>query len=209
MMQVSSADREDALREAINIGMGAAGAALAEALGTFVRLSVPEVKEVPPGAVVDLLAARWAERQVNASYQAFYGEVSGEALAIFDDTAGRSVADLLGHDVNDQSSDEGRSADEILLELGNLMTGACVNGIVDRFNEPIHLAPPVLVCQAGDLRATLHPTPTTASRALVVCIDFAIDERQFATRVGIVISEASFATLDEAIDRFFADLLAS
>jgi chemotaxis protein CheC len=200
----SAEERDDALREVVNIGMGAAGAALAETLGVFVRLSVPKVRQVDATELLSSLTAPpWNDRPVNASSQAFYGALSGNALVIFDETGVEQLADLLGHDDGEAGA---ARANEVLLELGNIMTGACVNGIAVRLNHPISFAPPVLLCEGTPLAAVLSPGDEGARRTLLVSIEFAIEERKFDSRIAILISEKAIAALDRAIETLLADL---
>jgi chemotaxis protein CheC len=200
----SAADKEDALREVINLGMGAAGAALAETLGVFVRLSVPALEAIDGQDVVPLLAAaRWGTRSVSVSRQAFYGGLSGEALVLFDEIGCRHLADLLGH----EGDTSGNLAEEVLLELGNAMVGACINGIADRLKEVVSFAPPALVCDGAPLWQAFATSSFTGRRTLLVCIDFSIEERQFESRIAIFISEKSLARLDTAVEAFLTELM--
>jgi chemotaxis protein CheC len=199
----SAADKEDALREVINLGMGAAGAALAEALGVFVRLSVPAVQSIDGGDVMAFLsAAQWGDRAVSMSRQAFYGGMSGEALVLFDATGCRQLADLLGHE-----DDTNRNlAEEVLLELGNVMVGACINGVAERLSEVVSFAPPSLVCEGLPLAEAFAPGIFAGRRTLLVCIDFYIESRQFDSRIAIFIAEKSLARLDVAVEAFLAEV---
>ena len=203
----SAEDRDDALREVINIGMGAAGAALAETLGVFVRLSVPKVRQMDTSALLpSLTAPPWNDRRVNASSQAFYGGLSGNALVIFDESGVEQLADLLGH--QGDGDGHGAAANEVLLELGNIMTGACVNGIAVRLNQTISFAPPILLCERSTLAGVLSLGANASKRTLLVCIEFLIEERKFESRIAILISEKAIAALDRAIEKLLADLAA-
>jgi len=63
-----SDEKRDALQELVNIGMGAAGAALAKALGTFVELAVPAVDFTSRGRVAALLdAGTWANEDLEST----------------------------------------------------------------------------------------------------------------------------------------------
>jgi len=203
--EFSAEDKDDALREVINIGMGAAGAALAETLGVFVQLSVPKVRQMDTSALLpSLTAPPWNDRRVNASSQAFYGGLSGNALVIFDESGVIQLADLLGHD----GDDSGAAANEVLLELGNIMTGACVNGMAVRLNHTISFAPPILLCERSTLATVLSLGANTSKRTLLVCIEFLIAERKFESRIAILIAEKAIAALDQAIEKLLAELAA-
>src|SRR5204863_8175761 len=76
-----SGEKLDALQELVNIGMGAAGAALANALGAFVELAVPAVDVTDRQRVATLLEnGSWGNNQdVEAVRQRFYGALMGES----------------------------------------------------------------------------------------------------------------------------------
>lgn len=201
----STEDKDDALREVINIGMGAAGAALADTLGVFVHLSVPKVRQMDTSALLpSLTAPPWNERRVNASSQAFYGGLSGNALVIFDERGVQQLADLLGHD----EARGGAEANEVLLELGNIMTGACVNEVASRLNHTISFAPPILLCERSDLATVRSLGASASKRTLLVCIEFLIEERKFESRIAILIGEKAMATLDRSIEKLLSELAA-
>lgn len=200
----SAADRDDALREVINVGMGAAGAALAEALGVFVRLTIPQVKRLQAAEVIgELTRPPWENRRVSASSHAFYGGLSGDALAIFEENEAGQVADLLGH----EGGIVGEATAEVVLELGHLMTGACVNGIADRLREIISFAPPTMVCEGVTLRSALSSSDFPWNQTLLVRIEFLIEERGFESRVILLISEKALPELDQAIERLLTELM--
>jgi chemotaxis protein CheC len=189
----------------INIGMVAAGAALAETLGVFVHLSVPKVRQMDVSELLPALTAPpWNDRRVNASSQAFYGGLSGNALVIFDESGVEQLADLLGHD----GAISGAAADEVMLELGNVMTGACVNEMAVRLNHTISFAPPILLCERSTLATVLSLGASTSKRTLLVCIEFRIEERKFESRIAILISEKAIPALDRAIEKLLTDLAA-
>ncbi len=203
MTEFSAEDRDDALREVINIGMGAAGAALAETLGVFVRLSVPKVRQLDASELLpSLTAPPWNDRRVNASSQAFYGGLSGNALLIFDESGVDQLADLLGH----QAGSAEVAPAEVMLELGNIMTGACVNGIAIRLNHTISFAPPILLCERGTLASVLSLGANASRRTLLVCLEFVIEERKFDSRIAILISEKAIPALDQAIEKLLTEL---
>jgi chemotaxis protein CheC len=187
------------------MGMGAAGAALAETLGVFVHLSVPKVRQMETSALLpSLTAPPWNDRRVNASSQAFYGGLSGNALVIFEEAGVGQLADLLGHD----GDGDGARPNEVLLELGNIMTGACVNEVARRLNRTISFAPPILFCERSTLAAVGSLGAGTSKRTLLVCIEFLIEERKFESRIAILMGEKAIATLDQAIETFLSDLTA-
>src|SRR5471032_3253539 len=91
--------QRDALQEITNVGMGRAGAALAQLLGTFVTLSVPRVQLV---GVEELIAVlRDADHGGSATplvRQAFQSDISGEAVVFFGPDGRSELRELMGYD---------------------------------------------------------------------------------------------------------------
>ena len=93
---VLSQDQNEVLREIVNIGMGQAGASLAEILQSFVELSIPQIVLARaadlPNALVQVLGKN---AEVTAVRQEFFGHWHGEALAVYNESGCRDLADLM------------------------------------------------------------------------------------------------------------------
>ena len=90
-------EKLDALQELVNMGMGSAGAALAQALGVFVELAVPSVDFTDRRNVATLLdRGQWAKEEVEAIRQPFFGAFTGESMMIFNEQVQSELADLPG-----------------------------------------------------------------------------------------------------------------
>jgi chemotaxis protein CheC len=201
-----SEEKRDALQELVNIGMGAAGAALAKALGTFVELAVPGVDLTDRLRVASLLdAGEWANQELEAVRQPFFGEFMGESMMLFDAQSHTELADLLGfgHDPGSAQHQEG------LLDLANVVIGACVNGIAERLDGRVSFAPPTRLGNRSDVQAFLSRDATAPHQGLVVNVDFKLEARSFLSRVLIFLPEHSIVRIDQALTRLLDGLLAS
>jgi chemotaxis protein CheC len=198
-------DKRDALQEIVNIGMGAAGAALAKVLGAFVELAVPRIDVVDRKRLPLLLdAGAWSDRELEAVRQPFFGGIIGESLMLFDGAEPAHLADLVGY--TDAPSVEEQQ--EILLDLANVVIGACVTGIAEPLEEVVSFAPPTRLGGRPDASAFVLGDPAQGREALVINVDFKLEERRFRSRVLVFLSEPSLLRIDDAIHRFL-DALAS
>jgi chemotaxis protein CheC len=199
-------DKRDALQELVNIGMGAAGAALAKALGAFVELAVPGVDVTDRQRVVTLLEdAAWADQEVEAVRQPFFGAFMGESMMVFDSHANNDLCDLLGYGPDSGAAER----QEALLDLANVVIGACVNGIAEPLNEAVSFAAPARLGGRADVRAFLSRHPGAYSQGLVVNVDFKLEARSFRSRVLVFLPEHSILRIDQAITRLLDGLAAS
>jgi chemotaxis protein CheC len=201
-----SEDKRDALQEIVNIGMGAAGAALAEVLGAFVELSVPRIDVLERKRVPTLLnTGSWSENDLEAVRQPFFGGIIGESLMLFDGAEPAHLADLVGYATAPTREEQ----QELLLDLANVVIGACVNGIAEPLEEVVSFAPPSRLGGRPDACAFVLEDPGQWHEALVINVDFKLEERQFRSRVLVFLSEPSLVRIDAAVHRFLDGLAAS
>ena len=204
------AEKLDALQELVNMGMGAAGAALAQALGTFVELVVPGVDFTDRRSVASLLdTGAWAKQDVEAVRQPFFGAFTGETLMIFDEQVHAQLVDLPGCLV--PSGDKPTTAEqhELLLDLSNVVVGACVNGIAEPLSETVSFGPPTRLGDRGEVRAYLSREAVAWHEGLIVNVDFRLEARSFRSRVLIFLPEPSIHRIDDAVTKLLDGLAAS
>jgi chemotaxis protein CheC len=200
-----SEEKRDALQEIVNIGMGTAGAALAKVLGTFVELAVPRIDLYDRRRAATLFASGpWAEAEVEAIRQPFFGGIMGESLMLFDGAAPVDLADLGGHAAPPSREEQ----QELLLDLANVVIGACVNGIAEPLDEVVSFAPPARLGGRADAGAFLVESSAQWREALIISVDFRLEQRRFRSGVMVFLSEASLARLDVAVSRFLDALAA-
>jgi chemotaxis protein CheC len=201
-----SEDKRDALQEIVNIGMGAAGAALAQVLGAFVELSVPRIDVLERKRVPMLLnTGSWSEAELEAVRQPFFGGIIGESLMLFDGAEPAHLADLVGYAAPPSREEQ----QELLLDLANVVIGACVNGIAEPLEEVVSFAPPSRLGGRPDACAFVLEDQSQGREALVINVDFKLEERRFRSRVLVFLSEPSLVRIDHAVHRFLDGLAAS
>lgn len=195
-------DRRDALQEIANIGMGQAGASIAQVLGEFVQLSIPRILIVPPKEVPTALTRTVDESIVSAVRQAFYSDMRGEALVIFGQHRCNDLADLMGYETDLDHAAEV----ELLLDLSNILVGACLGGIAEQLNLAIGFSAPSLMADAIPLARLLQDNPVPWTAALLVEVDFRLEKRSFACNLVILMPEAEIERLMQAVDLFLESL---
>jgi len=202
---VLSEAKRDALQEIVNIGMGSAGAALAKVLGAFVELAVPRIDVVDRRRLPLLLeTGTWSDGEIEAVRQPFFGGIIGESLMLFDGAEPAHLADLVGYAATPSREEQ----QELLLDLANVVICACVNGIAEPLEEVVSFAPPTRLGGRPDASAFVVGDPGQGREALVINVDFKLEERRFRGRVLVFLSEPSLVRIDSAIHRFL-DALAS
>jgi chemotaxis protein CheC len=190
--------RSDALSELVNIGMGQAGDSLARLFNTFIHLSIPRLELVEPARVTSAIAALVGTPDpVVAVRQAFSSRIRGEAIAIYPAAGCDALADLVGY--SDVSSDE------LLLEISNILVGACVGALASQFSLALSFSPPSILGRAP-VPELFETGQLPWNRALIAEVNFRVDERAFCCHLLTFWPDASIDVLLHAVDAFLAQL---
>ena len=193
-----SQDQKDALQEIANIGMGQAGASIARVLDEFVQLSIPRILVVPPQEVPAALASAVGDRTVSAVRQAFHSAMRGEAIVIYGENRCNDLADLMGYERDlDHSSER-----ELLLDVSNILVGACLGGIAEQLAMSIGFSAPSLLFDAVPIEDLLTSCDISWDTALLVEVSFRLEQRSFACHLVMLLPESEVAELATALDRF-------
>ncbi|MCW8879894.1 MAG: response regulator [Kangiellaceae bacterium] len=134
----------DACQEVANVAMGRAGASLAEFLNVFVELPVPRVNHIELSELTMALQFSEHNNTVSSVCQGFIGPgISGEALMIFNDSSFKSIAKLMKYqgEINDHVELE------LLMDISNILVGACLQGISDQLDVSLSQGHPVVLGQ--------------------------------------------------------------
>ena len=191
----------DILKEVSNIGMGKSGSTLAEALGCFITLSVPEIKLIESSKLnefSDKLTEKFEE--INLVRQAFSGNLNGESIVLLGKTA-YLIKDLLGYEESEALT---RSKQvELLLDISNSITSACLQGIAKQLSLDLSLSPPNLVCfeQPAKMFYSLlfGNTKPKWEQSLFIKVQFQLKDREFWSDMFIFFSQNSFGSIKQAV----------
>ena len=200
-------DQRDAMQEIANIAMGRAGSLLAELLGNFVNLSVPRIKVLALAevgrAISDMVGG---DIEVTAVRQSFQGYLKGEALVIYAQEGCKELGDLMGYDeVLDRSEET-----ELLLDVGNILVGACLGGIVDQIKDlaqvqgsaELGFSAPSIMAESVPASALINPDKLSWTHALLVEINFTLEGRNFISHLCMLMPEHSIEKMRGILDSF-------
>jgi len=198
-LQPYTEDQNDALQEVVNIAMGQAGDSLARILGNFVELSVPRIRLVTVEDVIKTVTDMVdAKAEISAVRQAFSNSLRGEAIVVFAQAGADDLADLMGYDTDlDQSAEQ-----ELLLEVGNLLVGAVINGISETLETDLSFSPPSLMAERTPLDQVLVPEQLSWSHALLMEVNFTVEGRDFRCHLLMFMAEDAIDTLRGILDEF-------
>jgi chemotaxis protein CheC len=203
MSEFLDVDQKDALQEISNIAMGSAAAGLATVLESFVRLSIPRISIIETARLTARLAETFPDhRDVSAVRQAFYGHMEGEVIVLFGQEGCDELADLLGHS---GEATEGVK-EELLLDVSNILIGACMNGIAHQLGFSLSFSAPSILCRGVAVDRVFAGHTPVCEQALFIRIDFALEARSFACHLLTFLTPESFEPLRLSIARFLASI---
>jgi len=196
---LGEAERRDALAEFVNIGMGQAGDSLARLFDTFIQLSIPRIELVRPHDVTAAIATLVGSAgPIVAVRQAFASRIRGEALAVYPAGGCDALADLVKYpDV---------TSDELLLEVSNVLIGACVGGLAKQFGLDLSFSPPSILGQHATITELLDVEFLPWETALVAEVNFRVVDRAFHCHLFTFWPDESISVLLSAVDTLLATL---
>lgn len=193
-------DQRDCLQEITNVAMGQAGAHLARLLDVFVVLSIPHVSVLNPTDIAMALQSLDRDGKDNLVHgvcQGFIGGgIAGEAMLIFTGTDFDDLARLLKYD---RVPDE-QARYELLMDTANVLNGACLRGLAEQLDTHFSFGPPMLLGQHCNIADLLHNNNMKWKQALVVEINYAIENHKINCDLLLVIAEHSIHGLVEKLN---------
>ena len=196
-------DQNEALQEIINIGMGLAGDSLARILKTFVELSIPRIRLVEARDVNKEIEKLVGEKAiVTGVRQAFFSYWRGEAITIYDQNGCNELANLMGY-----SEDLDKNAEiELLLDVGNVLVGACINGFAEQLEVEVNFGPPSVIASNIPVEKLFDPRKLTWSHSLLLEVNFGLENMRFKSHLMVMMSEETIETLKKDLDGFLEGL---
>ncbi|SLM27634.1 putative CheC, inhibitor of MCP methylation [Desulfamplus magnetovallimortis] len=205
-------DQYEMLKEVVNLAMGQAGKDLATILKSFVDLSVPEIQVIEAENVANkvLQESVFSETEkVNLFRQAFHNSslFQGESIVIFNNETRQRFSEILGLSGNMDAVEE----IDFMLELTNLMVGACLNSISEQlFNQGMIFSSPELLSENKELRSVAYDIFKRRNLkwdyTLLSKITFNLKDKSFKSDLLIFISEAAINAVNKSLDKLLAEL---
>ncbi|MGY6152556.1 chemotaxis protein CheC [Paraburkholderia graminis] len=203
---VLTEDQRDALQEVANLAMGQAATRLARLLDSFIELSVPRVRVVAVSEAAHALREMTGiEDPVSAVRQGFRSDIKGEALVI---CRSDSVDDLcaLVSDPYSRSAYESVSQKELMFDVANVLTGACVSCILDQLGRTPVFSAPGLLGDAMTLDEVFQPGVLQWEVALLVEVNFTLEDQSFRAHLVMLMAEESIRHMNDALDALLSSL---
>ncbi|WP_414829703.1 response regulator [Alteromonas sp. H39] len=194
----STEDKLDAYRELVNVAMGRAGENLAKLMGEFIDLPIPNVNLIETNELHMAIAEINHNESVSAVSKGFMNAgIKGEALVIFNDTNAANIVELLRYDSSQASQ---QLELEALMDVSNILIGACLNALSDQLNVHFSHSHPILLGRHQGLDALLNGSVSRWNKIMAVEIGYAIKSRDIRFDLLLLFP-------DEAMERIYSRLV--
>lgn len=199
-----SNEEKEILQEIMNIAFGKAAADLAEVINIFVVLSVPHIEILNAQDLPDYLKSQiTAYDRVSIVEQNFWGDFKGSAFLVFQASAGKELISLFGDNSADVGSESIDALEkETLMEVGNILIGACVGKLSELLGDAVTYSPPRVVTENSSNDAIPANIFESGSSAIVLKTVFCFNERNVNGFLFLVTSNDSILWLKKSLVAF-------
>ncbi|WP_076540610.1 response regulator [Shewanella sp. UCD-KL21] len=193
-------DLRDACQEIANVAMGRAADLLAKLLDVFVKLPIPNVNVLEVSELTMALKATEESSKISALCQGFIGAgVAGEALLLFHDSSFADMAKLMGHSDPEDANNE----IEVLIDTGNVLIGAFLNGISEQLDMKFSQGHPVVLGRHCTVNELIHDNSEKWQRTLAMEINYQIEDHNIQCDLLLLFTEDSIPTLNAKLRYIF------
>lgn len=200
-----SDEEKDILQEIMNIAFGQAAADLAEIINVFVVLNVPYIQVVKAVALPEYLKAEVEGYDTICMVeQRFWGEFKGSAFLIFPAGSGKELVSIMGEggDLSLDLTAVDSMEKETLMEVGNILIGACVGKVSELLGDRVTYSPPRIVVENYTVDAIPTDIFDLQSSAIVLRTVFTFNERAVSGYLFLVTKDDSIDWLRRALAVF-------
>lgn len=206
---IFSSEEKDILQEVMNIAFGNATADLAELIDIHTVLSVPDIRLIDFDKLSEYLKDSIPQNQINSvAGQKFWGDFNGSGLLFLPSGSERVLSKFLNLSRLDANDGDGaRDLDDtmksgLLLEISNILIGACVGKISDLLDTMVSYTPPELLSLEKTDYSFLLKHFDTEQRAIVMKTLFQFDEQNISGLLLIMTNDQSIDWLKKALHAF-------
>ncbi|KJR41137.1 chemotaxis protein CheC [Candidatus Magnetoovum chiemensis] len=196
----------DTMQEIMNIAFGQAAADLAEIIDLYVVLSVPDVNFIKGEDLNDYINCEMEDfKTCHIVEQSYSGKTKGVALLLFPHGAENTLLTLFKSDLSKSLgyASHGELEKEVLMEIGNILIGACVSKIAELLNDSITFQPPRITTGESFCYSFLHKMFSRDDWAILFRTVFNFEKRDVAGYLFLINSQVSISYIKKALNDFW------
>ncbi len=203
--QIFTTDEKDILQEIMNIAFGNATADLAEVIDIHVQLNIPEIQVLDMTELASFLKDTINPiTDTSVIEQKFQGEFKGSGLLVFPEGAGKALISTLDKNKKERTEQLSTAALEkgALLEVGNILIGACIGKISELLNTFATYSPPQVIQQKFNEKKFLSEVYDPMQTAIMMKTIFAFQKENINGLLLIMTNHESIGWLKKALNTF-------
>jgi len=204
---IFSKDDAAILEEVMNIAFGKASADLAEVIDIRILLNVPRVEVMKADGLFLRIKEETKEYgSISMIEQNFWGKYNGSALLAFPSTASKGLLSLFDDDVKVGEEQTPILEKETLLEVGNILIGACVSKVAELLDDIVSFSPPRLIPRvvidnlSGETVSPKLDDPEKS--AILIKTVFHLEDKDIKGFLFLVASQNCMMRLKTALNNF-------
>ena len=195
-------DRLDILQEMVNIGFGRSSAAVADLLDVFITMSVPKILDISASKIRSYLIDEIGLiEKVSMVRQMFRGDFCGETVMVFPEWSDSILISLAASFSDHSSLDCKIMQEEMLLELGNIIFGACMGKIAELLDTILSYSVPQIILKRTPISQLSARNFGEERRVLVIENVLSIDEKKAKFYLFIMVNSKSLSWLYQTLDK--------
>ncbi|MBI9085983.1 MAG: chemotaxis protein CheC [Desulfobacterales bacterium] len=201
-------DHRDALSEMINISFGRSMASLAELLGVFIHISVPQVSVIEADKIIEFLEESFdASEEISLIQQVFRGDFFGEAALALSADSCTNLVSMLTEEIGFAPQMETDKLElEALLEVGNIVIGACLGRFAELLGTVLTFDPPEIFWDRLSADRIRDRITARGDEVLRIHAKFDLKDRKAEGYLFVFLSHQCMAWLFSETDKFMAEL---
>jgi len=195
----------DALGEVMNISFGAASADLAEVMDIFINLKIPYVKAIKVLALPSYIRDEINDfENCSVIEQKYHGDINGVALLIFPYGAEKELVSYFQQPDNIRyESDEFIELErEVLMEIGNILIGACIGKLCELIKSRITYFPPDIIKGKDLENLFIHSNLDDGDLSITLKTHFNFEDRKIEGNMFLLNNKESIPNLKKALSVF-------
>jgi chemotaxis protein CheC len=203
--QILTDEELEILQEIMNIAFGKSAADLADVIDTHVVLNVPFISIMQVMELPDYIRKHVRDyKNISIVEQHFWGRFKGDALLVFSSGSGKELIGLLqrGENASLESDPIEILERETLMEVGNILIGACVGKVAELLKDVVTYTPPMIVLERFYEDAITESVFDPNKIAIVLKTNFSFSEGDVSGFLFLVTSNDSIQWLREALQIF-------
>ena len=133
------------LQEIMNIAFGSASGDLEDVIDVSIVLHVPKIDMLPVNELPDYLVKNISlNKNSTIIEEKFWGDFSGSSILVFPEGMSNDLISILSGQETDNSEIANIDSLEkgVLLEIGNILIGACIGKITELLKNVVTYTPP-------------------------------------------------------------------